>query len=232
MELEEIDKMYELEDTHWWFSAKRALVMDEIKKTNGGRLLDIGCGTGSTLSASQTYHTAVGCEFSKEALRLSKKRGIELLARSNAEQLPFKSGSFDVVTALDVIEHIDDDEAAIRELRRVMKPGGKAVISVPAHRFLWSEHDAMQHHKRRYVWEELKMKLQRNGLKVRKMSYWNFSLFPLSMVYKFFTKGSNIKQHGRLLNTLLYRLLRMDNWVVRHTGLPYGVSLFCIAEKV
>src|SRR3989344_8353690 len=229
MELEEIDKMYELEDSHWWFSGKRELIVNIVNSLNPKNILDVGCGTGSLVSSLNKTYEVVGCEYSKDAIRLCQNRGSIRLIRSDAEKLPFKEESFDVVTLLDVVEHIDNDVEMLLEVRRVLTAGGHVVISVPAHMFLWQAHDVLHHHKRRYASAELKYKLRLSGFEIVRMTYWNSLLFPFSAGYKFFSKGSNIKKHSSIVNYIFHSVLSLDNSVIRRGGnVPFGVSILCI----
>src|SRR3989344_2579274 len=229
MELEEIDKMYELEDSHWWFSAKRELIVNIVNSLKPKKILDVGCGTGSLISSLSIQYDVVGCEYSSRALKLCKKRGVDDLVKSDAEKLPFGEENFDVVTVLDVVEHIDHDVEMLAEIRRILKRDGHVVISVPAHMFLWQAHDVLHHHKRWYAAAELKYKLRLSGFKILRMTYWNSLLFPFSAGYKFFSKGSNIKKHSSIVNYIFHSVLSLDNSVIRRGGnVPFGVSILCI----
>jgi len=233
MDIEEIDKMYELEDNHWWFSAKRELIVNIVDSLKPKNILDVGCGTGSLVSSLSKKYEVVGCEYSKAALRFCQNRGDIPLVRSDAEKLPFKEESFDVVTLLDVVEHIDQDVEMLLDVRRVLKQRGYAIISAPAHMFLWQAHDVLHHHKRRYASAELKYKLRLSGFEIVRMTYWNSLLFPFSAAYKFFSKGSNIKKHSSIVNYIFHSILSVDNSIIRRGGnIPLGVSVLCVAKKV
>jgi ubiquinone/menaquinone biosynthesis C-methylase UbiE len=232
MEALEIGKMYELEQKHWWFRAKRELVSAMLARLKPKTVLDIGSGTGSDLAAFSRLARTYGCEYSELAIAYSRKRGDFPLVKARAEKLPFSSGSFDAVTILDVLEHLDDDRGAMAEILRILKPGGHVVINVPAHMFLWQKADDYLHHKRRYNFEELRSKLLDAGFEIRKLTYWNFLLFPLSMAFKKMNQEDNTKKHGRLSNFLLRAALSLDNILIsKGLFLPFGVSLFCIARK-
>jgi 2-polyprenyl-3-methyl-5-hydroxy-6-metoxy-1,4-benzoquinol methylase len=233
MELEEIDKMFELEDIHWWFSAKRELIVDMIKSLNAKKILDVGCGTGSVVAALNTEREVVGCEYSEHALKLCGRRGPLTLVKSTAEILPFKDESFDAVTMLDVIEHLDKDLESLKEAVRVLKPDGHVIITVPAHMFLWQRHDILHHHKRRYSVSELRTKLEKTGFKITRMSYWNSYFFPASFISKFLYKGSTVKRHSRTINSIFHRIISLDNITIKKgISIPFGVTIFCIAKKV
>ncbi len=230
MEVTEIEKMSDIEDNHWWFCGKRDLVKKHIGNKSG-LLLDIGCGTGANLKAFSQSANSVGVEFSKDALKLCRNRVDNHLVRCSAEKLPFKNSIFNSITILDVLEHLDKDVDSMKEIRRVLKISGKAIISVPAHMFLWDEHDVLLHHKRRYSMKELECKLKKTGFYIKKISYWNFLLFPLVAVYKFLNNGTDTKKTNMYLNALLYSVLSIDNFLIKRMYLPIGVSIFCVAEK-
>jgi len=231
MECAEIKKMGDIEDAHWWFRGKRDLVSAELRERKKGLLLDIGCGTGANIREFSRVHRVVGCEVSRQALRLSRKRGDFPLVLCSAEDLPFREGVFNYITALDVLEHIEDDEKTMRNIRSVMKKGGVLISTVPAHMFLWSNHDVLLHHKRRYSFSEFVSKIAASGLDVVKASYWNFFLFPLSFAYKMVSSGTNTGQTSRIVNCIFLALLRLENSLIRKTDLPLGVSIYCVSKK-
>lgn len=229
MEPEEIRKMSEIEDEHWWFRGKRNLVRSHLK--NGGIILDIGCGTGANIKSFSIGRTAIGSDFSADALGFCKNSVNVPLVRCSAESLPFKDDVIDTITILDVLEHLDGDVKAMKEIRRVLKVSGNAIITVPAHMFLWHRHDVLLHHRRRYSMKELKTKLLASGFEIKKMSYWNFVLFPMAAIYKFLNKDTDTDKTNGLLNALLYFLLTIDNILIKYIRLPFGISIFCVVEK-
>ena len=131
----EYEAMFRLEDTYWWFVARRHLAVEIVARELAGRrdarILDVGCGTGSNLSAFSKLGHAVGIDMSRDALAFCRNRGLDHVSLSEIERLPFPDGTFDVITAMDVLEHVDDDLAALGELRRVLKPGGVLLATVP-----------------------------------------------------------------------------------------------------
>lgn len=235
MECAEIEKMYDIEKNHWWFAGKRNLIVSEIGDKSRGRLLDIGCGTGANLEQFAKHHRVIGCEVSKKAAELCRKRGDFDLVLCRAENLPFKKNTFDVVTALDVLEHIEDDESAMRNVKEIMKKGGSLVATVPAHMFMWSRHDVLLHHKRRYRYAELVKKLTRNGMKISKINYWCFFVFPGTLVYKkisgLIENKTNTDNTNRFVNSVLYRTLRIENKILKTVKLPFGVSIYFVAKN-
>jgi SAM-dependent methyltransferase len=241
---QEYEAMHSLELEHWWFRGRRRILLQTLRnalrpKTAPPRILDLGCGTGgNTLSYAQ-LGSVVGVEPDPLALGLAHARGGARYCRSNGTQLPFRNGVFDAVVASDVLEHIEDDGSAVLEIARVLRQGGLAVISVPAHQWLFSQHDAALHHFRRYAKSGLRDLLQRSGLQARRLSYWNAALFPAICLSRLLdrhrrTHGSRVesKLPPRTINEGLSGLLAVEAAILRHASLPWGVSLLSVAERV
>jgi SAM-dependent methyltransferase len=238
----EYEAMYGLEDFYWWFVARRALIEEivsqEARAAPAARLLDVGCGTGSNLVAFGRHARAVGVDLSREALRYCAQRDTVPVALSPVERLPFLDGTFDVVTALDMLEHTDDDLAALSELRRVCRPGGLLVCTVPAYGFLWSEHDEALKHRRRYTAHELRNKLSVTGFDVERTSYFITSLFfpilAMRIAQGLFKKSTHPQTSLRVLpswmNRLLVGVLAVEQRVFRLINLPFGVSIVAMAR--
>ena len=246
MNHEEYERMYRFEDTYWWFVARRRLIvslLDASYARDGGQcLLDIGCGTGAMLDMLAPFGAVVGADFAPQALEFCRTRGDYPLTRADVRRLPFAEASFDAVTAMDVIEHIDDDKAASAEIFRVLRPGGRLFVTVPAYQFLWSEHDEALHHYRRYTAPHLKDVFQRVGFQVTRLSYTVSSLFPPIAAYRFASlvlpkrrvggeKKANLVQVSESVNAALLALCDWETRLVQHTSLPFGVTVVCVAEK-
>jgi SAM-dependent methyltransferase len=246
MDPSEYDKMYSLEEANWWYSGRRDLVLntatriDKVLLGKPLRILDVGCGTGINLKYLQDLGDAYGLDISKDALKFSRSRGLPSLICGSADKLPFKDGRFDLVLALDVIEHIDEDIFAVRELCRVLKPGGHLIITVPAFQFLWSGHDQAVHHKRRYTRSELIDILGLGGFENEKATYWNFFLFlpvvAIRMLKRFQRSGdetqTDLAELPSPLNMLLLELLHIENRILKRFDLPFGVSVMCVCRKI
>jgi len=252
----EYEKMFEVEASYWWFVARRQLIEELVgglsepdsspempptgATTSHFRILDAGCGTGGNLEILAKHGEAIGVDASPDALKFSSKRSVGPLLNGNIERLGFHAESFDLITALDVLEHVEDDRAAIRELYRITKPGGRLVMTVPAYQFLWSEHDEALHHYRRYTRRQLRGKLTEAGFEIEKMSYFMTLFFLPIFVFRL---GQRLlkKRQGQAqvsyiilpkwLNQLLVKILNIERWLLRWIRLPFGVSLLCVARK-
>ena len=236
-------EMYGLEEVYWWFIGRRELVRQMVRRcapAGPKRLLDAGCGTGGTLRELSGLGELHGCDRSEYALRLCRERGFELLTAARVEQLPYAGSSFDVVLSCDVLEHLADDRLALREMLQVLKPGGCLVLTVPAHRFLWSEHDEALAHVRRYSARELRVKLEESGAQVAKLSPVVTAAFAPILLFRLLQrlrpKGpddpkTDLRILPHALNSLLIAALRAENWLLRFMNLPVGTSLVAVARK-
>lgn len=247
MNHEEYERMYRFEDTYWWFVARRHLITSLLDgwyvRDGQSEILDIGCGTGAMLDELAPFGHVTGADFAPEALAFCRQRGSHYpLTRADVRRLPFASDSFDVVTAMDIIEHIDNDKAASAEIFRVLRPGGRLFVTVPAFQSLWSEHDEALHHYRRYTVPHLKDLFQRVGFAVPKMSYTVTSLFPLIWTYRQISnqlprrrakgeKKANLVNFSQPVNAALLALSEWESALVRRMNLPFGVTVVCVAEK-
>ncbi|MEK6323446.1 MAG: class I SAM-dependent methyltransferase [Acidobacteriota bacterium] len=243
MNIAEYAEMHKIESFYWWFVARRrlleSLVGEISREFNQSTILDVGCGTGMNFSVLAKYGDTFSSDASEEALHFSKSRGIDGLVRSHVESLPFMVSTFDLVTALDMLEHVDDDLRALDELLRVTKEGGVLVITVPAYGFLWSEHDEALHHRRRYAASELRNKLTNTGFSVERITYYiTFLFFPI-LFMRFAQSVSKKSIHAKTshvilpgwLNSLLIAILGFERLLLRWINFPFGVSIVCLARK-
>ncbi len=235
--------MFDVEDAHWWFSGRRAIVFaqleDALRASLEERLqiLDVGCGTGATMDHLKRLGEVQGVDLSEFPLKFSRRRGHRRVLCASVTDLPFENESFDLVTALDVIEHLDDDVKGLSEIRRVLKEGAPAVIFVPAFQALWGPNDDQSGHKRRYRIERLRSAIEAAGLSVERISYANVMMFiPIWFGRKVLTLLSRLDQaenriNHRLINHLLTRIFSSEaSWLRRHS-LPFGVSIICVARR-
>jgi len=241
------EDIYRAELIHWWFCGRRNIVTSLLRrfasKSRPLRVADVGCGMGANLETLGEFGWVVGLDSSATALGFSRQRGFPRLLAAALPSLPFPDAKFDIVCALDVIEHIDDDTAAVRELWRVCKPGGLLVVTVPAYEWLWSEHDDVNEHQRRYTRPLLRKRLTLPGGEVVRLSYMN-TLFALPvMLFRLARRFGGKKKSTpddlksdvfplpRLLNTILAFLFSLEAVWLRYACLPFGISLICILRK-
>lgn len=243
MYTDEYGAMYNLEDFYWWFVGRRKLVGEilakEAEHRGALRILDVGCGTGANLAAFRHYGPAIGIDFSEQALDLCSRREVDAVCLAAVEKLPFPDHTFDVITALDLLEHTDEDLVALKEMQRVCKPGGLLIIIVPAYGFLWSEHDEALKHRRRYTAHELRNKIAVTGFDLKRSTYFITALFwPILAwrIYQGLFKNNSVPQTSMRilppwLNSLLVSVLDVERWVLRGINLPFGVSAVALARK-
>lgn len=242
MRIEEYERSHYFEEDFWWYQGRRELILDLINRIepreNVLRILDAGCGTGLNLKYLERYGDGIGLDISPEALKFSKSRGNNALICASADRLPFKSNSFDILCALDLLEHISEDSSTVKEFYRVLKYNGYLIITVPAFQILWSNHDIALQHKRRYNKSDLVNILKLPGIVIEKITYWNSILFPVVALVRLFRKGydkdakTDLKEMPGPLNKILLHLLRFENLiVVKNIALPVGVSILCICRK-
>lgn len=235
METELFGRFYEVEDRHWWFVGRRRIVLDQLEQHGGrGRILDLGCGTGGVLAHLDDYGEAYGIDPSPEATRFSHERGLAI-ALASGLNLPFADQTFDAVLALDVIEHVDDDVGLLREVQRVLRPGGILVVTVPALPWLWSSHDDVNHHRRRYMRGSLARSIRAAGLEPVKISYYNALLLPLAVTRKVVHRMNGTGDHLETLpgpvNAMLRSVLSAELPAIRRWDIPLGASLVCTARR-
>ena len=233
------------EDGWWWSRGRRALIKAlagrYASNSNGLRkILDIGCGTGTTIKEMEAYApTVCGLDISPTALRYCSQRGISSVSLGDASVLPFRDGQFDVVISVDLLEHMEDDVGALREMHRVAKPGGVVIATVPAFQRLWSRRDEQLRHKRRYTKEQLQRKVTRAGLMVQRATYINLPLLlPLFLLVQagrlFSRKPIRSMDHvlvPRPVNEVLSWVVEGEARWLAHADLPIGVSIACVAAR-
>jgi len=218
-----------LEDRHWWYKERRAILGRELRRLPGtGRALDIGAaGGGNTRVLKAHGWEAVALEFSGSAAEVAHSRGMSTV-RADARELPFGSGSCGLVTAFDVLEHIDEDYLAAAEIARVLQPGGRALIAVPCDMALWSAHDEAVGHIRRYSRPELASLVEKAGLTLEKMWSWNVLLRPVAAMRRKSATGSDLDEVSPLVNGLLTAVVVAERYLPAKSW-P-GVSLMARAR--
>jgi SAM-dependent methyltransferase len=239
------------EDRHWWFASRTRAILAYLDRyvTAGPdlRILDVGCGAGNMAHHLARYGQVTGVDMNSRPLEVARQRGLRV-QEGSADDLPFDDASFDLVTLLDVVEHVPNEHGVFGECARVLKPGGKLMVTVPALMWLWSNNDVLNAHERRYTRRELSQKLAHHGFRVLQSSYNNFFVFPLAAGLILARRGRSEPQLASphfdddayqvemepappALNTVLDGVGRVEARLVRSVSLPIGTSILCIAER-
>jgi len=247
VEREQYDLMFAQEERHWWYVGMRrisAALLDGYPPRTDARgplsILDAGCGSGGMTRFLRRWGGVTGVDLAREALGLARMRGLARLARASVGALPFLPASFDVVTSFDVLYHLNvsDDLAALRELHRVLRPGGVLLIRLPAYDWIRGAHDDAVHTRHRYTRAELSAKLEDVGFRLEHATYANSILFPLAPVKRYLEHRNGTQEATDLwrppapVNRLLADLLGLEAAVARSVGLPWGLSVFGVARRV
>jgi len=239
---EEYRRMADLEGVQWWYAGMRRIARALLTPllpggVEGRRILDAGCGTGWNLQDLSTFGDTYGVDLSPLAVITTRRRGGRV-AQGNLLGLPYASASFDLVTSFDVLYHawIEDDAQAVRELARVLKPGGLMLVKTPALRILWGAHDEAVHSRHRYTRGELEKLLEGAGLDLVRSTYANSLLFPVLLSRRFLDRalnrhGSDVALLPPPLERLFGGLLSIEAGLVRAFNLPIGASVFAVARK-
>ncbi len=244
---QEIEKMAKFEESYWWHKGKVFLIrelLSQLKSKSGynpKNCLEVGCGTGHVIDNLSKDMDVYGLDFSEKAIGYCKDRGLKkvrVFDITGDTPVPFDK-KFDLILALDVLEHVDDDSKALTLLRNNLAKGGKIIISVPAHKFLWSSHDEALNHKRRYHANELKGKLKDAQLKIELFSYYVVSPFFPILFYRtlmnIFGTGTYPRTSYVMLpsfiNEFFFRLLAVEAKLLKWIRHPLGVSLVAVVSK-
>lgn len=245
-----IRDLYEKEATYWWNVSKREMVsslLDRIGPAEGrtpGFAIDVGCGGGYTAKILESHRRTVAVDLSQGALQLSRRRGVSRLCQVDIKDfsLPFKSNSFDLLLALDVIEHVEDDVHALGECRRILKDDGLIIVTVPAFMWLWSPWDEALGHRRRYTTSTLSETVRKAGLSVNKMTYMFLFVLPFAALIRGTKKllqrdartySTDFIPIPKALNSLLVGIGRLERWMVTrlNLNLPFGLSVLSVMTK-
>ena len=234
------DRMAELDERHWWYRARRQVLQALIERTVqpplGARVLEVGCGTGHNLRMLERFGAVDAIEVDPEARLLAEKRlGRTVSASPLPELRGIGRGHYDLVAALDVVEHIEDDRATVAALASCLKPGGKLLVTVPAHQWMWSAHDELNHHKRRYSKRALAELICGSPLRLEAIGYFNSLLFPLAVGARLASKvtgrgGDDDALPPRPVNYLFERVFAAERRLIGKVPLPPGLSLFAVAS--
>ncbi len=236
------DHFFKVEEQHWWFVARKNILIALLKPwlPNSAYILDVGCGTGAFLKELSSSHHVYGMDFSELAIEYCHKRKLYNTYVADFSTFPHPELKFDLISFLDVIEHIDNDVAILLEAKRHLSENGRLLITVPAYQFLWSRHDEINHHKRRYTSGLLKKSVTAAGFSIEKLSYFNSILFPLALVGRLAEKV--VSWHGKLspefavppapLNSILNITFSSEQYWLRNFNIPFGLSVLCIAKRM
>jgi SAM-dependent methyltransferase len=232
-------QMAELDERHWWYRARRQvlaeLIRREARPPANAKILEIGCGTGHNLAMLGQFGHVDGLELDDEARALSERRlGRTVMSAPLPELAGVPERHYDLIGAFDVIEHIEDDRAALASIAGRLKPGGKFVMAVPAHQWMWSAHDVVNHHKRRYSRRGLRELVEGSPLQLLKIGYFNSLLFPLAVAQRAASKLSgsedaDVRLPPAPLNAVFNSVFAAERYLVGRLPLPPGLSLFAIA---
>lgn len=231
------------EDNHWFFIARRKIIKKIIASTvnidKNAKMLEIGCGTGGNLKMLSSFASLNALEFDDFAREYAVKRNVCPVLKGKL--LPYKDSEcvekFDVICMFDVLEHIDDDDSAVNDLRSMLSPGGFLIATVPSYQFLWSYHDIANNHKRRYTKKSLTSLFSNDKWEIKFTSYFNFFLFPAFFLVRFIGNISGKKQSDdtkmppQLLNRALLSVFSIEASIMPKITFPFGSSLILTAKK-
>jgi len=246
MRLHDLERMDAVETEHWWFAGKRIrfrrLLADRLAQ-GGLRILDVGCGTGAVSRELSGFGTVCSLDLSPDALRFAQTRGVRHAVVGDAAQLPFRAAAFDLVTAFDIIEHVEDDRALAADLRRVVAPGGALAVHVPAWPFLFGRHDEVLAHKRRYTRRSLATLLTTAGFRLEYLGWVSCAIFPAAVVLRSAEKyvfrraavakpdaSADVYPLPKPLNRLMLNLYKLEAVLAARRALPFGLSLAALAS--
>jgi SAM-dependent methyltransferase len=233
-------QMAELDERHWWYRARRLvlaeLIRREVGPSAGCDILELGCGTGHNFAMLGSFGKVDGLELDDEARAFSEKRlGRAVMAAPLPELAGVADRHYDLVGAFDVIEHIEDDAAALQSIAAKLKPGGKFLMTVPAHQWMWSPHDVVNHHKRRYSTRSLRRLIEASPLQLNKIGYFNSLLFPIAVAARTAsklaaTRNNDMSLPPAPLNKFMEAVFGAERYLIGRVPLPPGLSLFALAS--
>ena len=242
MERDFEDKYHILEEDHWWFKGRRDCIIQMMRYfSKDAKILDVGCSSGVLLTElkNQLFNplNLYGIDVSEKAIQACHDRGFTNTSVMDAQELNLKERPFDILIASDCLEHLEDDVKALTSWRSQLKEDGTLFIFVPAFMSLWSGHDIVNHHYRRYTKNQLMSKLEKSNFNIINSGYWNFTLFfPLFLIRKIkkllnLDKINDLNYLPKFINELLYFILFLENRMLKLGRFPVGISVYCIAQK-
>ena len=236
------ENYHELEKNHWWHKARIEILKDilnsKLDKRNKIKILNVGSCTGETSLILNKFGTVDSLEYDYETYKYLKTNNKINPIHGDVTRMSFKDNKYDLICCFDVLEHISNDNLALKEMNRCLKPKGILFLTVPSYKFLWSDHDVKMHHFRRYNIKEINEKIKINNYKVIKSSYFNtFLFFPILLV-RFLKKIVNSESSpdylipNKIFNFLFYEIFLLEKKILKFSKFPFGVSLFSISEKI
>lgn len=246
MESEQYVEAAGREDSYFWYVGRREILADvllrSVKESPSAdrKILDYGCGSGGNIAVLGRFGVVSGVDISEIALGFAQKKGFAELVRIEGLKTPFLEGSFDLVSSLDVFEHIEDDVATMKECHRLLKPGGILLVTVPAHQWLWSLHDVALHHFRRYSYKQLQEKLRLSGFEILEGSHFVTLAVPVNLLRKLREKlrrrppriATWDVEFSPFINKVLLVALRVEKILMRYLPIPFGSSMIMVARKL
>jgi SAM-dependent methyltransferase len=239
------------EDKHWWFASRTRAILAYLDRFVGAgrnlQLLDVGCGAGNMMHHLAHYGRVIGVDNNPKPLEVARQRGLDV-REGTADGLPFSENAFELLTILDTVEHVPAEAQVFEECRRVLRQGGKLLVTGPAFMFLWSRNDVINMHQRRYTVPDLRRKLEQHGFRVLRISYTNFFIFPLAALLILLRRGRaepelasphfdedayqvEMEPASPTVNRLLTFVGKVEGALLKRLSLPFGTSLIAIAEK-
>ncbi|MGF1522343.1 MAG: class I SAM-dependent methyltransferase [Leptolyngbyaceae cyanobacterium] len=235
-------QMSQLEEVHWWFVSRRAIldaVIKQLPLSDQAAILEAGCGTGGNLAMLSAHGTVSAMEYDSVAREMSISRGIGMVAAGSLpDAIPFEPRKFEMIALFDVLEHLDEDVASLQALRHRLKSDGWLILTVPANPWMWSHHDEIHHHRRRYTLRHLRRVVKNAGYEITYVSYFNFLLFPLIATIRLLQKMTGKHQDdgdltlpSKLANKTLTSVFSFEKHIMANQiSIPFGVSLVLTAR--
>ena len=224
---------------HWWFLGRRAVILAEMARrlpAGRARMAELGCGSGGMLEALSRFGTAVGVETDATLRARAQERGLDVRAGALPDAIPLHPGRWDAVCLFDVLEHVDDEAGALAACRRLLVPGGRLFVTVPAYAWLWSRHDDLLGHRRRYTARALRQVAERAGFTVERLTYFNTILAPPIMAVRIVRAalrrpGHDLDRPAPWLNRALAACFSAEAGLLRWTSPPFGISILLVARR-
>jgi SAM-dependent methyltransferase len=234
------DRMAEHDSTHWWYRARRDVLASVIRRKINlppkAKILEIGCGTGHNLAMLSGFGDVDAIEIDDHSRGIAAKRlGRDVGAAPLPELTGVAEQSYDLVAILDVLEHVEDDRAALKAIARRLRPGGTILITVPQYPWMWSGHDVANHHFRRYTKASFRKAIEDSGLKLDLLQSFNSLLFPFAVVNRMAARisgkaGSDFEPPPAPINTVFKKVFGLERYLVGRVPMPPGVSLVALVS--